>query len=112
MRKNSTIKIRKNLQKTRKSYGYTQERLAEEIEGSARYISDIEPDRAKPSYENLVKICKIFNVSLDDIFSEYLDNKTDKQIYHSLVGFDILEDGDKETIEHLITYFNRNKLEV
>lgn len=47
MRKSSTIKIRKNLQKIRKSYGYTQERLAEEIECSARYISDIEQDRAR-----------------------------------------------------------------
>ncbi len=50
MRKNSTIKIGKNLQKIRKSYGYTQEKLAEEIECSTRYISDIEQDRAKPSY--------------------------------------------------------------
>lgn len=110
MRKNSTIKIGKNLANIRKSYGYTQERLAEEIECSARYISDIEQDRAKPSYENLVKICNIFNVSLDDIFSEYLDNKMDEKVYHSLTGFDILEDEDKETIEHLISYFNRNKL--
>ena len=112
MRKNSTIKIGKNLQKIRKSYGYTQEKLAEEIECSARYISDIEQDRAKPSYENLVKICNIFNVGLDDIFSEYLDTRIDKQIHHSLVGFDTLENEDKETIEHLIMYFNRNKLTV
>lgn len=112
MRKNSTIKIGKNLQKIRKSYGYTQERLAEEIECSARYISDIEQDRAKPSYENLVKICNVFNIGLDDIFSEYLDNSIYKKEYHSLVGFDVLEDEDKETIEYLINYFNRNKLEV
>lgn len=110
MRKSSTIKIGKNLQKIRKSYGYTQERLAEEIECSARYISDIEQDRAKPSYENLVKICNIFKVSLDDIFSEYLDSKIDKQIYHSLIGFDTLKKADKETIEHLITYFNKGKV--
>ena len=112
MRKNSTIRIGKNLQKIRKSYGYTQERLAEEIECSARYISDIEQDRAKPSYESLVKICNIFNVGLDDIFCEYLDTQKENNIYHALVGFDILEDEDKETIEHLIGYFNRNKLMV
>ena len=110
MRKNSTIKIGKNLQKIRKSYGYTQERLAEEIEYSARYISDIEQDRSKPSYENLVKICNIFKVSLDDIFSEYLDSKSNKAINYSLVGFDTLKNSDKETIEHLITYFNKSKV--
>ena len=109
MRKSSTIKIGRNLQKIRKSYGYTQERLAEEIECSARYISDIEQDRAKPSYENLVKICNIFNVSLDDIFSEFLNIKREDKLEYSLVGFDTLEDEDKETIEHLISYFNKSK---
>lgn len=112
MRRIGTIKIGKNLQQIRKSYGYTQERLAEEIECSARYISDVEQDRAKPSYENLIKICNIFNVSLDDIFSEYLDNKTEEKINYSLAGFEILDEDDKDTIEHLITYFNRNKLTV
>lgn len=110
MRKNSTIKIGKNLQKIRKSYVYTQEKLAEEIECSARYISDIEQDRAKSSYENLVKICNIFKVSLDDIFSEYLDSKSNKAVNYSLVGFDTLKSTDKETIEHLITYFNKSKV--
>ena len=32
MKKVSSIKIGKNIQKIRKSFGYTQERLAEEIE--------------------------------------------------------------------------------
>ncbi len=109
MRKSSTIKIGKNLQMIRKSYGYTQERLAEEIECSARYISDIEQDRAKPSYENLVKICNIFNVGLDYIFSDYLDNKLDDKIDYSLAGFDSLKKEDKKTIEYLISYFNKNK---
>ena len=109
MRKNSSIKIGKNLQKIRKSYGYTQERLAEEIECSARYISDIEQDRAKPSYENLIKICNIFNVSLDDIFSEILNIREDNKVHYSLVGFDTLDDEDKETIEYLISYFNKSK---
>ena len=109
MRKNSTIKIGKNIQSIRKSYGYTQERLAEEIECSARYISDIEQDRAKPSYENLVKICNTFQVGLNDIFADFLAVQEGKKIPYSLLGFDTLEEEDKETIEHLITYFNQNK---
>jgi len=112
MRKNSTIKIGKNLQQIRKSYGYTQERLAEEIECSARYISDVEQDRAKPSYENLVKICNIFNVGLDYVFNDYLENKSEDSICYSLVGFEDLKEEDKETIEHLIEYFNKNKITI
>ena len=48
MRKASTIKIGKKLQTIRKSNGYTQEQLAEKVEVSVRYISDVEQDRAKP----------------------------------------------------------------
>ena len=109
MRKNSTIKIGKNIQKIRKSYGYTQEKLAEAIECSTRYISDIEQDNAKPSYENLVKICNLFKIGLNDIFSEFLDVQEKKEIPYSLVGFNTLDKEDKETIEHLISYFNKNK---
>ena len=69
MRKPSTIKIGKIIQQIRKSNGYTQEKLAEAIEVSVRYISDIEQDRAKPSYEILIKICNLFKISLDQIFS-------------------------------------------
>ena len=72
MKKTSTIKIGKTIQTIRKSNGYTQEKLAEAIDCSARYISDIEQDKSKPSYENLIKICNVFNLGLDDIFSEYL----------------------------------------
>ena len=75
MRKSSTIKIGEVLQKLRKSNGYTQEKMAEEIEVSTRYIGDIEQDRAKPSYEVLIKLCNLYNTSLDQIFSKYLNIK-------------------------------------
>ena len=68
MRKPSSIKIGKNLQKIRKSYGYTQERLAEEIEVSIRYVSDMEQDRAKPSYEVLIRICNLYKIGFNQIF--------------------------------------------
>lgn len=107
MKKLSTIKIGKNIQNIRKSNGYTQERLAEAVEVSARYISDVEQDRAKPSYEVLVRICNVFNVGLDQIFSEYLNIKGKKSLDYTLAGFDKLEKQDRETIEHLVMYFNQ-----
>ena len=106
MKKPGRIKIGKNLQKLRRSHGYTQERLAEAIDCSARYISDVEQDKSKPSYENLVKICKI---GLDDIFSEYLDITENKALKYSLSGFETLTQNNKDTIEHLIMYFNQEK---
>ena len=110
MKKTSTIKIGKNIQKIRKSNGYTQEKLAEIIEVSVRYISDIEQDKSKPSYEVLIKICNVFKISLDQIFSEYINTKENKSIEYSLAGFDKLSKKDKEIIENLIMYFNKSKM--
>ena len=109
MKKLGNIKIGKNLQKLRRSHGYTQERLAELIDCSARYISDIEQDKSKPSYENLVKICNVYQIGLDDIFSEYLKITENKALKYSLSGFETLAQNNKETIEHLIMYFNQEK---
>ena len=106
MRKASVIKIGKNIQTIRKSNGYTQERLAEEIEVSVRYISDIEQDKSKPSYEVLIKICNLFQIGMDQIFSKYINAKGNKSMEYSLAGFDKLSKKDKETIENLIIYFN------
>ncbi len=106
MRKTNTIKIGKNLKMIRKSNGYTQERLAENIDVSVRYISDIEQDRSMPSYEVLIRICNIFKVSLDQIFSEYLKIKRNKSLEYSIAGYEKLSKQNKRTIDHLITYFN------
>ena len=109
MKKPGNIKIGKNLQKLRRSHGYTQEKLAEAIDCSARYISDIEQDKSKPSYENLIKICNVFKIGLNDIFSEYLNITENKALKYSLSGFETLEQNNKDTIEHLIMYFNQEK---
>ncbi len=107
MRKTSTIKIGANIQKIRKSNGYTQEKLAESIEVSVRYISDIEQDRAKPSYEVLIRICNLFQITLDQVFSEYLKATENKKLNYALAGYEKLSKEDKKTIEHLIMYFNK-----
>lgn len=43
-------------------------------------------------------------------YYEYIDSKSNKAVNYSLVGFDTLKSTDKETIEHLITYFNKSKV--
>ena len=107
MKRKNIIKIGKNLKKIRNSYGYTQEQLAEKVECSIRHISDIEQDRAKPSYEVLIRMCNLYNISVNEIFNEYLNNN--KKINYELIGFNELNEKDKNTIINLITYFNSNK---
>lgn len=108
MKKARVIKIGKNIQAIRKSYGYTQEKLAEAIECSPRYIGDIEQDRSKPSYEVLVKICNLFKIGLNEIFSGYLDIKGKREVNSALYGFDNLKPNNQATIIHMIEYFNKN----
>ena len=48
---------------------------------------------------------------MDQIFSEYLTAKENKNIEYSLTGFDKLSKKDKETIGNLISYFNASKLQ-
>ena len=48
---------------------------------------------------------------MDQIFGKYLNIKENKNIEYYLAGFDKLSKKDKETIENLITYFNKSKLD-
>lgn len=108
MKKLNVIKIGKKLQSIRKANGYTQEKLAEKIECSTRYIGDIEQDKSKPSYEVLVRICNTFNIGMDEIFSSYLEIKSKEESNVALYGFEKLKQNNKDTIVHMIEYFNRN----
>lgn len=108
MKKANIIKIGKKIKSIRKSNGYTQERLAEKLECATRYIGDIEQDKSRPSYEILVRICNTFNISMDEIFSDYLDLKDKAQSNLALNGFEKLKPNNQETIIHLIEYFNKN----
>ena len=107
MKKANNIKIGKVIQEIRKSNGDTQEKLAEKIEVSVRYVSDIEQDRANPSYEILIKFCNLYKIGMNQIFNDYLKVKDNKTLEYKLSEYDKLDKKDKETIENLIMYFNK-----
>ncbi len=107
MKRESNIKIGRVIQEIRKSNGDTQEKLAEKIEASVRHISDIEQDRVKPSYEILVRICNLYGIGMNQIFSEYLKVTENKTLEYKLAGYDKLSKKDRETIENLIMFFNK-----
>ena len=84
------------MQQIRKSYGYTQEKLAEAIDVSTRYVGEVEQERVQPSYEVLIRFCNTFNIGMDEIFSKYLDKTEKKQITYTLAGYDQLKEKDKQ----------------
>lgn len=56
-----------NLIKLRKTHNLTQAELAIKLQYSDKTISKWETGEIIPSVENLIKICKLYNVSLDEI---------------------------------------------
>lgn len=54
-----------------------------------------------------IKICNLYNISLDQIFSKYLRVKENKTMEYGLYGYQNLEDENKKTIDYLINYFNK-----
>ena len=73
MKKTSVIKIGKNIQTIRKSYGYTQEKLAENSGISLDYLGKIEVDINKPGLKTLLKISNALNLPIKKLF-DFKDN--------------------------------------
>lgn len=77
------MEIGNKLNQLRKLSGMTQEQLAEKINVSRQTISKWESDSTSPDLESIVKISRIFHVSLDDLLKEAetgVTNRTDEQI--------------------------------
>ena len=68
----------KNLQYLRQlSKNMTQEALAEKLNVSRQTISKWEMDAANPEMDKALEICKVFNCSLDNLFREEMDKRSE-----------------------------------
>ena len=77
------MEIGNKINQLRKLSGMTQEQLAEKLNVSRQTISKWESDSTSPDLESIVKISRIFHVSLDDLLKEGeagVANKADEQI--------------------------------
>lgn len=60
-----------NVQRLRKSKGWTQDKLAELLDISDKQVSHIECARAKnPGFDGMMQICMVFGVSFDEMFKK------------------------------------------
>ena len=71
------MKFCEKLQKFRKEKGYSQEQLADLLDVSRQSVSKWESGTTYPEMDKLLSLCKIFNVSLDELTN---DEITDKNI--------------------------------
>lgn len=85
----------KNLQYLRQlSRNMTQEALAEKLNVSRQTISKWEMDGANPEMDKALEICRIFNCSLDNLFREEMDKRSDAYSnlrVEELAGFRYIE---------------------
>ncbi|MCA1045309.1 helix-turn-helix transcriptional regulator [Bacillus toyonensis] len=58
------------LAQTRKNIGMSQEKLAKEVKISRQYLSEIENEKKQPSVIIAIKIAKVLNIKVEDIFFE------------------------------------------
>ncbi len=104
----------KNIKSARKARGLTQEMLAERIDISPVFVSQVEGGVRKPSLETVYNLAKTLNVTTDQL----LDN-TEKSISNSKrEEFDMLLKGrTSEEInmifdmsKELLNHVNKNKI--
>ena len=95
--------------KTRKSKGFTQEYVAEQLQLGPRYISDLERDKTIGSLPTLINLCNLYEVTPTYILQNYLKINEDLKIDVDLIGFYSLSDDDKSIIIQLIQYMNTKR---
>ena len=85
--------LRKNIGKkiklARSKTDYTQEKLAEKLSLSTRYISQLERGIAFGSASTIVNLCKALNISSDFLFDDLIG--TDSSCFNDLVNDKFLE---------------------
>ncbi len=62
------INIGNKLKELRRSANLTQEELSEKLQISRVNYTRYETDKVRPSYEILIKIADLYDISLDEIF--------------------------------------------
>lgn len=110
-----------NLQYLRRlSKNMTQEALAEKLNVSRQTVSKWELDTAQPEIEKAIELCKIFNCSLDHLFREEMDKRSDEysnlrveevEAFHYVSYTTISQDPEVDAINHVQKYAKENGID-
>ncbi len=101
------------LRNLRKSHNYTQEKLAEKLNVSVNLIAMYECGYRFPSLKLLLAISNLFNISIDDLIGNTLNQKNN--IDEAILGisaeeFNNLSASDRQSIRDFIAFIkNKNK---
>lgn len=80
------------LKELRKQSGISQEKLAEKLGVSRQAVTKWERDLGVPDIDNIMAISKLFDVSMDELFSNERSEKKERDfLYESVTEYDIDE---------------------
>ena len=88
-----------NLKRFRKSKKLTQTELGKMLNYGSTAIANYESGRNEPSFDILIRLSEILNVSLDDLLGTSPKNKEEQTI---LISFETLSDEKKKIVSELI----------
>ena len=97
------MKFSEKLTKLRKEKGLSQEELADKLDVSRQSVSKWELGSTYPEMDKLLTMCKIFNVTLDDLTNDEVDFKDVKVKNRNY--FDSLMDDFTSIIDNTYTMF-------
>lgn len=95
--------IGNNIKIARRQMDYTQERLAEELNTSDKFVSMIERGASGLSITNIVNLCRILNIEPNTLFNGIIDYNNDKDTY-IVNSLSTLTPADKDFIISVIQY--------
>ncbi len=91
----------RHLRQIRKLRNLTQEKLGEKAEISYKYIGEMERGEVNPSFDILIRLIQVLEVSPDELFAFARPNKPKR------IDFSSLKPTDIKTIKEALKIFRR-----
>ena len=91
----------------RARYGHTQEDLAEILDVSQNFLSNVERGTKAASLELYIKIANYYKVTLDYLFSDSIDEKKNILIESINVKLKYMSEKEQRFVLHLIEAFDQ-----
>jgi transcriptional regulator with XRE-family HTH domain len=99
----------------RKEKGWSQEELSKKIETDTRQVSLYENNKVAPSAETIVRISKVFNISIDYLLIDEMSRRplsmNDESIFDNIQKMELLTEDEKKSVFNIIDGLaSKNKL--
>ena len=106
------------VKKLRKEKGWSQDEFADKIDIHGRHIGKYENGKVLPNAETLVKISRVFEVSIDYLLLDSNDNANpaakiqDRELLHNFELIDQMTEEDRNVVKSLIdAYVKKRQME-